>query len=127
MPLTDSVIGPNTTFDIDSISPQEAAASRIGTLDPFCNPRRPWAFWRSSHHVTPLFNIFAFSHGTPFDSVAGSITITQFSPVTGGAIISGRYLFNAQRTDLYNDTLGVEVIRGTFVAPLRTRLDHCPG
>ena len=57
--LTDSVIGPNTTFDIDSISPQEAAASRIGTLDPFCNPRRPWAFWRSSHHVTPLFNIFA--------------------------------------------------------------------
>src|SRR5437588_13050055 len=98
------------------------------SLDPFCNPPRPWAFWRSSHNVTPLFSIFAFSHGTVADSlVAGSITITQFAPVTGGAIISGRYLFNAQRTDLYNDTLGVEVIRGTFVAPLRTRLDHCPG
>jgi len=126
--LTDSLLRGDTTFDIDFISPQEAGASRVGTLDPFCNPPRPWAFWRSSHNVTPLFSIFAFSHGTVADSlVAGSITITQFAPVTGGAIISGRYLFNAQRTDLYNDTLGVEVIRGTFVAPLRTRLDHCPG
>src|SRR5205807_10048692 len=112
--LPDSLLRGDTTFDIDSISPQEATASQVGTLDPFCNPRRPWAFWRSSHNVTPLFSIFAFSHGTVADSlVAGSITITQFAPVTGGAIISGRYLFNAQRTDLYNDTLGVEVIRGT--------------
>ena len=57
--------------------------------------------------------------------MAGSITITRFAPVTGGAVISGRYLFNAQRTDLYNDALGSEVIRGTFVAPLRTRQDVC--
>ena len=125
--LTDSVIRADTTFDIDSINPQEASPSRFGPLDAFCNPRRPWAFWRSTHNVTPLFNIFAFSHGTDVDSVAGSITITQFAPVTGGAVISGRYLFNAQRTDLYSDSLGLEVIRGTFVAPLRTRLDNCPG
>jgi hypothetical protein len=125
--LADSVIGRNQTFDIDSISPQEVGAARVGTLDPFCNPRRRWAFWRSTHLVTPLFNIFAFSHGTPTDSVAGSITISQFTPVTGGAIISGRYLFIARRTDLYDDPLGAEVIRGTFVAPLRTRRDVCPG
>ena len=121
--LPDSLLRGDTTFDIDSITPQEATASQVGTLDPFCNPRRPWAFWHSQHNVTPLFRILALS-GTD-DSVAGSITITQFAPVTGGAVISGRYLFNAQRTDLYNDSLGAEVIRGTFVAPLRTRQDIC--
>jgi len=125
--LKDSVIRGDTTFEIDSINPQEASPSRFGPLDAFCAPRRPWAFWRSTHNVTPLFSIFAFSHGTDVDSVAGSITITQFAPVTGGAVISGRYLFNAQRTDLYSDSLGLEVIRGTFVAPLRTRLDNCSG
>jgi len=97
----------------------------VGALDPFCNPRRPWAFWRSQHNVAPLFTILALS-GTN-DSVAGSITITQFAtPVVGQTIISGRYLFVAQRTDLYTDSLGAEVIRGTFVAPLRTRQDVCP-
>ena len=121
--LPDSLLRGDTTFDIDSITPQEATASQVGTLDPFCNPRRPWAFWHSQHNVTPLFRILALS-GTD-DSVAGSITITQFAPVAGGAVISGRYLFNAQRTDLYNDSLGAEVIRGTFVAPLRTRQDIC--
>ena len=121
--LPDSLLRGDTTFDIDSITPQEATASQVGTLDPFCNPRRPWAFWHSQHNVTPLFRILALS-GTD-DSVAGSITITQFAPVAGGAVISGRYLFNAQRTDLYNDSLGAEVIRGTFVAPLRTRQDVC--
>ena len=60
--------------------------------------------------------------------MAGSITITQFATATGGgAIISGRYAFVAQRTDVYFDPLGLEVIRGTFVAPLRTRLDVCAG
>ena len=121
--LPDSLLRGDTTFDIDSISQQEATASQVGTLDPFCNPRRPWAFWHSQHNVTPLFRILAVS-GTN-DSVAGSITITRFASVTGGAVISGRYLFNAQRTDLYNDALGSEVIRGTFVAPLRTRQDVC--
>ena len=52
--LPDSLLRGDTTFDIDSISPQEATASQAGTLDPFCNPRRPWAFWHSQHNVTPL-------------------------------------------------------------------------
>ena len=123
--LPDSLLRGDTTFDIDSISPQEATVSQVGALDPFCNPRRPWAFWRSQHNVAPLFTILALS-GTN-DSVAGSITITQFAtPAVGQTIISGRYLFVAQRTDLYTDSLGAEVIRGTFVAPLRTRQDVCP-
>jgi hypothetical protein len=128
--LRDSIIRGDTTFEIDSIGSQEALGSQPGTLNPVCNPRRPWALWRSDHYVTPLFTIFALSHGTPSDSVAGSMSITQFAPATGGgAIISGRYQFKAQRTEpfLYGDPLGAEVIRGTFVAPLRTRLDVCPG
>ena len=128
--LRDSVIAgdTNTAFAIDSINPNEASPSRFGTLDAVCNPPRPWAMWRSNHNVTPLYSIFAFSHATPPDSQAGTITITRFAPAAGGgAIISGRYVFRAQRTDLYYDPLGVEVIRGTFVAPLRTRQDVCGG
>jgi len=62
-------------------------------------------------------------HGrTPTDSVAGSLSITQYVlAVGGGAIISGRYQFAAQRLDLYGNPLGSETIRGTFVAPLRER------
>lgn len=124
--VPDSVIAGNTTFDIDSIGPNEASPSRFGTLDAVCNPPRPWAKWVSTHNVAPLFTIFAYSHATPPDSMAGSITITHFATASGGgAIISGRYAFLAKRTDLYYDPLGVEVIRGTFVAPLRTRQDVC--
>ena len=128
--LPDSVIRGDTTSEIDSLGLDEArASSQLSSLSPVCNPRRPWAMWRSNHNVTPLYRIFAFSHAaTPPDSQAGIISITQFATATGGgAIISGRYAFLAQRTDLYNDTLGVEVIRGTFVAPLRTRQDVCGG
>jgi len=39
-------------------------------------------------------------------------------PTGGGYAISGRYLFTAQRLDLYSDTLGLLTIRGTFVMPL---------
>ena len=125
--VPDSVIAGNTTFDIDSISPNEASPSRFGARDAVCNPPRPWATWRS-RNFTQRFAIFTFSHATPPDSMAGSITITQFATATGGgAIISGRYAFVAQRTDVYFDPLGLEVIRGTFVAPLRTRLDVCAG
>ena len=124
--VPDSVIAGNTRFDIDSIGPSEASPSRFGTLNAVCNPPRPWARWQSTHNVAPLFTIFAYSHATPPDSMAGSITITQFATASGGgAIISGRYAFLAKRTDLYFDPLGVEVIRGTFVAPLRTRQDVC--
>ena len=126
--VPDSVIGGNVTFDVDSIGPAEASGSRAGRLDPLCNPPRPWAFWRSAHNVAPLYFIVAYSHGTPADSVAGSITITQFANVSsGGAIISGRYRFITQRTDLYTDPLGVETTRGTFVVPLLTRQGFCQG
>jgi hypothetical protein len=126
--LTDSVIRGDTTFDIDSIGIQEASASQLGTLNPVCNPRRPWALWRSNHRVAPPFTIVALSHATSPDSVSGSLRITRFAGAAGGgAIISGRYRFPGQRTDLYNDPLGSEIIQGTFVAPLRTRYDVCPG
>jgi len=72
--------------------------------------------------------IRAYSHGTSSSQVAGELIITQYAPaIGGGAIISGRYQFNAQRTDLYDDPLGAEVIRGTFVAPLRTDQGNCSG
>jgi len=51
------------------------------------------------------------------------LSITQYTPalVGGGSILSGRYLFQAQRLDLYADPLGLETIRGIFVVPLRMR------
>jgi hypothetical protein len=123
--LRDSVLAAGT-FEIDSINPNEAT-TRIGTIDPFCNPKREWAFWASTPSDPP--GIVAYSHGrTPTDSVAGSLSITQHVPaVGGGAIISGRYQFRAQRLDLYGDPLGSETIRGTFVAPLRERHTTCQG
>ncbi len=125
--LPDSVLAAGT-FEIDSISPQEAT-TRIGAIDPFCNPRRRWALWTSTPSDPNVRVIAAYSHGrTPTDSVAGSLSITQYAPaVGGGAIISGRYLFTAQRFDLYGDPLGSETIRGTFVAPLRERHTTCQG
>lgn len=124
--VPDSVIAGHTTFDIDSINPTEASSSRFGALQAICNPPRPWALWRSTRRVSPPFDFTAFSHATSPDSIAGSITITQYSAAAGGgAIISGRYLFVGRRNDLYFDPLGVEVIRGSFVAPLRTRQDVC--
>jgi hypothetical protein len=125
--LRDSVLAAGI-FEIDSISPNEAT-TRIGTIDPFCNPKREWAFWASTPADPNLPGIVAYSHGrTPTDSVAGSLGITQYVPaVGGGAIISGRYQFRAQRLDLYSNSLGSETIRGTFVAPLRERHTTCQG
>ena len=118
--LRDSILAPGT-FEIDSISPREATTF-IGPLDPYCSPKRPWAVWSSRPIGSSLPPIFAYSHGTPTDSVAGQLIITQYvTPVGGGAIISGRYLFRARRLDLYGDPLGAETIRGTFVVPLRLR------
>ena len=119
--LPDSVLAAGT-FSIDSISPQQAA-TQISQLNPFCQPAFPWAYW---HSVLPAPEIVALSHSTTTDS-AGYLTITQFTPalVSGGSIISGRYVFRAQRTDLYGDPLGSETIRGTFVAPLRIDANSC--
>ncbi len=120
--LRDSILGPGT-FEIDSINPYETAV--VGPIDPYCNPKRPWGVWSSRPLNINLRPIFAYSHGTPTDSVAGQLIITQYvSPVGEGAIISGRYLFRARRFDLYGDPLGAETIRGTFVVPLRLR-DTC--
>ncbi len=124
--LRDSVLPVQVpgSFEIDSISPQEATSS-ISSFNPTCNPKRPWAFFGS---LLPSPGVIAYSHGTPTDSVAGSLSITQYAPaVGGGAIISGRYIFRAQRLDLYGDPLGSETIRGTFVAPLRERHTTCQG
>ena len=98
---------------IDSISPGEA----LGTgSDPVCRPPRSWASW-STIAITPA--IVALSRP------AGSVTITQIVPVTGGFAVSGRFSFLAQRTDFYSDPLGVLPIRGTFVAPLTTTTGRC--
>ena len=111
-------------FEIDSISPQQAA-TQINQLNPFCQPTFPWALWFS---FLPTPEIHAYSHGTPTDSVAGYLTITQIVPALAtppGRIVSGRYQFRAQRVDLYGDPLGAETIRGTFVAPLWTLQNTC--
>jgi hypothetical protein len=109
------------TFEIDSISRDEVIARRLTGFDAGCLPPRPWAAWAS----TPLglgARILAPSHGTSSSAVAGQLIITQRVAASGGgAIISGRYTFTAQRADLYFDPLGAETIRGTFVAPVRTR------
>jgi hypothetical protein len=120
--LPDSVIAIGT-YEIDSISPTEATTT-ISQLSPFCQPKRPWALWFSFLPDT----VKAYSHGTPSSQVAGQLIITQYAPAPGGgAIISGRYQVTAQRTDLYDDPLGAEVIRGTFVAPLITDQSSCGG
>src|SRR4029077_982940 len=79
--LPDSVIAGNTTVDIDSINPNEASPSRFGSLNAVCSPPRPWAFWRSANNGAVPYFILAYTHTTPPDSVAGSITITQFANV----------------------------------------------
>jgi len=116
--LRDSILAAGT-FEIDSLNPRETAV--VGPLDPYCNPKRSWGVWSSWPLDITLPPILAYSHGTPSDSVAGHVIITQYvtPPVGGGAIISGRYLFRARRLDLYGDPLGAETIRGTFVVPLR--------
>jgi hypothetical protein len=123
--LLDTLTAPGT-FEIDSISRDEVVARRLSAFDPGCLPPRPWAAWQSA----PLglgARILAPSHGTSTGAVAGQLIITQRVAASGGgAIISGRYTFTAQRTDLYYDPLGAETIRGTFVAPVRTR-NICQG
>jgi len=110
------------TFEIDSISPQEFASARLTPFDAICVPPRPWAAWAST--PLPQFGngVLAPAHGTSTSAAAGQLIITQrLAANGGGAIISGRYTFTGQRTDLYYNPLGAETIRGTFVAPVRTR------
>jgi len=119
--LRDSVLDAGT-FELDSIGLAEAnPPSNQLNLNPFCNPKRPWAYWSSVPIDVNLRAILALSKGTATDSVSGQLIVTQYRAVGGGAIISGRYFFRAQRRDLYGDPLGLELIRGTFVVPLRQR------
>lgn len=121
--LPDSVIATGT-YEIDSISPAQATTT-ISQASPFCQPHFPWALWFSA---LPTPGIQSYSHGTPTSQVAGQLIITQYAPAVGGGfIIGGRYQFTAQRTDLYDDPLGAETIRGTFVAPLLTDQSSCGG
>ncbi len=120
--LPDSVIT-SGTYEIDSISPAQVNTT-INQQSPFCQPKTPWALWYSLLPDT----IKAYSHGTSSSQVAGQLIITQYTPAVGGGfIISGRYQVTAQRTDLYDDPLGAEIIRGTFVAPLLTDQSSCGG
>lgn len=124
--LPDSVIATGS-YEIDSISPAQAT-TQISQLNPFCQPHFPWALWISEIPGNPPDSVIAYSHGTSTSAVAGQLTITQLVPaVGGGAIISGRYQITTQRRDLYDDPLGVEIIRGTFVAPLLTYQATCSG
>lgn len=98
---------------IDSISQNEALGAGS---DPVCRPPRNWASWSTIATSTPIIGLSRH---------AGTITVTQVVPVTGGFAISGRFFFYAQRTDFYTDPLGVLPIRGTFVAPLTSTTGRC--
>ena len=120
--LPDSVIGTGP-FEIDTLNPNEASSS-VRTIDAFCRPLRPWAVWS---HILPIYPFSAFSNTAHKSAlVAGQLGVTQYVTLPSGHAISGRFLFTAQRTDLYYDTLGIETIRGTFVAPLVANSNACP-
>jgi hypothetical protein len=114
--LVDSLVGTGT-FLIDSLSPAEAGAS-LGPLDVFCRPPRPWGLWASTFQGS---GIRGFSNGP----VAGSLTVTQYLTIANGHVIGGRYVFTAQRADLYYDPLGALTVRGIFVAPLVSHAASC--
>ena len=101
------------TLAIDSISPTEAFGSGF---DPVCRPPRNWGSWTTVASAVPIVAL---------SRPAGSVTISQIVPVTGGFAISGRFAFVAQRTDFYSNPLGVLPIRGTFVAPLTSTTGRC--
>ena len=102
-----------TTIVIDSISPTELFT---GGSDASCRPVRNWGLWSV---LTNFGELDALSRP------GGSITVTQIVPVTGGQAISGRFAFQGQRYDFYNDPGGQLTIRGSFVAPLITNANTC--
>jgi hypothetical protein len=111
--LPDSFAGPGT-FVVDSISPAEATGA--GGLDFICQPERSWGIWGSVAFNPPL---------NALSRTGGELTVTQLDTVPGGFVVSGRFLFDAQRMDFYDDPGGLLPIRGTFVAPLVTNLSTC--
>ncbi len=111
--LPDSILGPGP-YPIDSLGPAEAAIG-FGQPAAICAPPRPWALWSAQSPA-----ITAFSRQD-----AGELDITRLDTVASGVRISGRFLYLAQRTDLYSDPLGILTVRGTFVAPLVTDRTNC--
>lgn len=111
--LPDSVTAPGE-FLVDSIGPDEAFG--IGGADFTCQPRRSWGLWASIVFNPPI---------NALSRVGGSLAVTQMDTVTGGLVVSGRFTFDAQRLDFYDDPGGLLPIRGTFVAPLVTNLNTC--
>jgi hypothetical protein len=107
-PITEADTG---AFFIDSLSPTEAFTQ---AFDPICRPLSSWGLWSSR-----VVNVDALSRD------GGQLAITKFKAVPGGAVISGRFSFLAQRVDFYTDPSGVLPVRGTFVAPLITDLSPC--
>lgn len=110
--LRSAVTGPGV-YAVDSLSPEEAFGSGE---DAVCRPPRAWGLW-STRQFFP--SIVALSRP------GGSLAVTRVDTVPGGLVIGGRLEFPAQRTDLYDDPLGVVTVRATFVAPLVTDLDDC--
>ncbi len=116
----DSIIGPGVVA-IDTINPQEAF-QRVNNA--VCTPPRAWGIWQSILISPGAPGPTAFSHGVTAGILPGTLGVTQYVPVSGGTVISGRYAFTAQRGDYYFDPRGVVVIHGTFVSPL-TKTSNC--
>lgn len=111
--LRTAVTAPGT-FVIDSLSLREAFGA--GT-DAVCLPARNWGLW-STRTTNPTVSALSRQ--------AGTITITTIDTTPGGIVtVSGRFLFSAQRADLYTNPLGLLPVRGTFVAALVTDLRPC--
>ena len=113
MTLPDSLAGPDV-FVLDSISPEEATGA--GGRDFVCQPDRSWGIWGSVAFNPPL---------NALSRPGGELSVTQMEPVTGGFVVSGRFVFDAQRMDFYDEPGGLLPIRGTFVAPLVTNVTTC--
>lgn len=116
----DSIIGPGVVA-IDTINPQEAF-QRVGNA--VCTPPRAWGIWQSILISPGAPGPTAFSHSVTAGILPGTLGVTQYVAVSGGAVISGRYAFTARRGDYYFDPLGGVVIHGTFVSPL-TKTTNC--
>jgi len=116
----DSIVGPGVVA-IDTINPQEAFQR---FPNPVCTPPRAWGIWQSILIAPGASGPAAFSHSATAGILPGLLGVTQYVTVSGGAVISGRYTFTAQRGDYYFDPHGIVLIHGTFVAPL-TKTTTC--
>ena len=96
------------TYTIDSLSPAEFFQA------PTCAAPRAWGAWDANSG-----SIRAYSRQ------GGTLGITQIVTITNGQVISGRFTFTVQRTDLYYDPLGALSITGSFVAPLVHKTTIC--